>query len=151
MTDDHTVQLNYVIPVALEDLLARYCKQNLVSPSALIRRLILEYVEGDRYIEPGKHPVGRRTTAILPSRLLGGFELQVMSNGHSTKASVIAALLSGFLPGRVYAGETVRVEIDLPVEVFGKVYERYGPGPVDRVFSKALTEISEQELTREAK
>lgn len=142
MTEDRTVQLNYVIPIDLEDLLARYCKQNLVSPSALIRRLILEYIEGSRYISPGEHPVGRRTTAALSTRLLNEFTRQIESRGHATKASVIAALLSDFLPNRVYSGDTVKVAIDLPVEVFNKVYERYGPGPVETIFAAAMRDAA---------
>ncbi len=142
MTEDRTVQLNYVIPIDLEDLLARYCKQNLVSPSALIRRLILEYIEGDCYVSPGEHPVGRRTTAALSSRLLDGFSRHIESNGHSTKASVIAALLSAFLPNRVYSGDTVKVTLDLPVEVFNKVYDRYGPGPVEAIFAAAMADAA---------
>ena len=138
MTEDRTVQLNYVIPIDLEDLLTRYCKQNLVSPSALVRRLILEYIEGCRYISLSEHPVGRRTTAALSTRLLDEFSRQIESRGHATKASVIASLLNDFLPNRVYSGDTVKVTIDLPVEVFNKVYDRYGPGPVDVIFAAAM-------------
>lgn len=152
MREDHNVQLNYVIPNQLEDLLTRYCRQNLVAPSALIRRLILEYVEGDRSIDPSEHPKGRRTTVALQERLLGAFEHQISVNQHATKASVIAALLSGFLPNRVHSGDTIRLETDLPVEVFNKVYDRYGPGPVNSVIVKALQHLAESvELAEEAK
>lgn len=154
MLDDHPVQLNYVIPTDLQDLLARYCTQNLVSPSALVRRLILEYVEGDKSITPGDHPKGRRTTVALGSRLLSAFEQRVMDDGFdATKASVIAALLSDFLPNRVHSGDTVRVELDLPVEVFNRVVSRYGPGPTEDVIKKALEEIpahGESKLIEEA-
>lgn len=143
MLKDHTVQLNYVIPDKLEDLLSRYCRQNLVSPSALIRRLILEYVEGDRSIKPSDHPKGRRTTVALPERLLNAFEQEIQDNHHGTKAAVIATLLSGFLPNRVHSGDTIRLEADLPVEVFNLIYSRYGPGPIETVIVKALQDITE--------
>ena len=140
MLEDHQVQLNYVIPVSLEDLLTRYCRQNLVSPSALVRRLILEYVEGDKVIHPGEHPKGRRSTVALQGLLLLGFERSIKANGHTTKASVIAALLNDFLPHRVFSGDVVPVTIDLPVEVFNRLIERYGPGPVSAVILTALQE-----------
>ena len=151
MSEDRTVQLNYVIPIHLEDLLTRYCSQNLVSPSALLRQLVLEYVEGDRHIEPCEHPKGRRTTVALPARLLEALEQHITSGGHATKASVIAALLSAFLPNRVLSGETVNIEAALPVEVLNKVYDRYGPGPLSEVIQKALQSVADQiELSKEA-
>ena len=150
MSEDRMVQLNYVIPIHLEDLLTRYCKQNLVSPSALIRRLILEVVEGDCDISPGEHPVGRRTTAALSQRLLQAFESKLDNSGPVTKAAAIAALLSDFLPPRVYAGETINVSLDLPVEVFNKLYDVYGPGPVDAVMGKALAaQAASKEMIKE--
>ena len=150
MQEDYTVQLNYVIPNQLEDLLTRYCRQNHVAPSALIRRLILEYVEGDRSIDPSEHPKGRRTTVALSGKLLNAFEHRISANQHATKASVIAALLSGFLPNRVHSGDTIRLAADLPVEVFNKVYDRYGPGPIDYVIIKALEALADSvELVEE--
>jgi len=150
MVDDHTVQLNYVIPDELGSLLARYCEQNMTPSSALMRRLILEYVEGDRPVEVAEHPRGRRTTVSLQSRLLTAFESKVEADNHPTKAAVIAALLAGFLPNRVHSGETVRVELDLSTDVFNRIYESFGPGPLDVVITKALHNLSERcEYTKE--
>ena len=156
MVDEQPVQLNYVIPEDLNHMLARYCEQNMTTPSLLIRQLILEYVEGDRSVTNPEHPRGRRTTVVLPQRLLLAFESKVEALNHRTKAAVIAALLGDFLPNRIHSGETVRVELSVPTEVFNLVYDLYGPGPLDVVFTKALTQRirapkSESVLPQEAK
>ena len=151
MADEHPVQLNYVIPEELGNLLGRYCEQNMVTPSSLIRRLVLEYVEGDRSIDDTEHPRGRRTTVVLPQRLLLAFESKVEAQKHRTKAAVIAALLGDFLPNRVHSGDTIRVEVDLPTDVFNDIYSLYGPGPIDSVIAKALRTIHERQSIAEVK
>ena len=145
---DRPIQLNYVIPSKLIDLLERYCRQTLASPSALIRRLISEFVGGSLshidFSEARKHPQGRRTTVVLPSRLLGAFEEKLEDRALGTKASVIAALLEDFLPPRVLSDSTVRVELEIPKDVFNRVYDLYGPGPSDEVVNKALQQFVRQ-------
>ena len=142
MPGDQMVQLNYVIPDELESLLTRYCEQNLASPSALIRRLIGDYLDGTTKIGAVTHPRGRRTTVALPEKLLFAFEEKIFEEGHRTKAAVIAALLSKFLPSRVLSDSTMRVEATMPTEVFNKIYEVYGPGPVDAVVVTALSDLA---------
>jgi hypothetical protein len=152
--EDRSVNFNYVIPGSVRSHLERYCDQNLISPSRLVRRLILEYVEGDRVLEEHPvHPEGKRTSVTLPERLLNAFEEKIEADGHSTKAAVIAALLGQFLPGRVLAPdtETVRVEADLPADIFSTIYGSYGPGPINEVLVKALTSLANQsKLTKES-
>jgi len=146
-SEDRSVNFNYVIPGNLQAYLERYCDQNLISPSRLIRRLILEYIEGDRELdEKPEHPTGKRTTVSLPGRLLEAFEAQIEKDGGPTKAAVIAALLGQFLPGRVLTPdtETVRIESDLPADVFSTIYEAYGPGPINEVMVKALSALAKQ-------
>ena len=150
----HSVTFNYVIPGDLNGLLELYSKQNLISSSKLVRRLILEYVEGDRnFPVPPKHPSGKRTSVALTERLLHVFEAKIVDEGHSTKAAVIAALLAQFLPGRVLDPdtETVRVEADLPTDIFSTIYGVYGPGPINEVVVKAMTALANQsKLTKES-
>lgn len=141
MQENHTVQLNYVIPQDLDGLLTQYCEQNLVSPSALVRQLILEYLEGDREVDAFDHPRGRRTTVALTENLLKTFETTVDIRGHKTKASVIAALLYEYLPNRIHSAETIRVDMELPVDVFNTIFEVFGPGPTDKVVQTALESV----------
>lgn len=146
---EQQIQLNYVIPENLSVLLANYCGQNMVKPSLLIRRLVCDYVNGDRQISKVEHPKGRRTTVALPSRLLDAFESKVEALGHRTKAAVIAALLGDFLPNRVMSGETVQVVVEMPSELFNRVSRAFGPGPNDivvlRAVSRAVSELSMKE------
>ncbi len=149
MTEAYTVQLNYVIPASLDILLTRYCEQNMSSPSALIRRLVLEYVEHDRDIDKAIHPKGRRTTVTLPQRLLEALEVRIEDDGHETKAAVIAALLGQFLPSRVHNEQTVHVALDVPADVFSVIYGEFGPGPVESVFKSAMGSLSAEILDRD--
>ena len=145
---DQPIQLNYVIPSKLVDLLDRYCGQTLASPSAIIRRLISGFVEGSISFTDSEaakeHPQGRRTTVVLPSRLLRAFEEEITRRSLGTKAAVIAALLADFLPSRVLSDSTIRAEVEIPKGVFDKVYDLFGPGPVDEVVIKALQELVKQ-------
>lgn len=149
MLEEQPVQLNYVIPEDLGNMLSEYCEQNMTTPSLLVRQLILEYVEGDRTVKEPEHPKGRRTTVVLPQRLLQAFESKIDVNNHRTKAAVIASLLGDFLPHRIDPGETVRVELDLPANVFHNVFERFGPGPIEDVITTALRVVSERQLLKE--
>ena len=74
------------------------------------------------------------------------FEEEIKKNSHLTKAAVIASLLGEYLPHRVDAGDTVHVGLDIPVKTFNKIYDRFGPGPVDAVVHKALASIAEQTI-----
>lgn len=149
MLEEQPVQLNYVIPEELGNMLADYCEQNMTTPSLLIRQLILEYVEGDRVVSDPVHPRGRRTTVVLPQRLLQAFESQIEDHKHGTKAAVIAALLGNFLPPRIDPGDKVRVELEIPTDVFNLVSERFGPGPVDDVIIKALRHVGVRQQHQE--
>lgn len=150
---DQPVQLNYVIPQDLDQLLEDYCKLTLISPSALVRSLIAEFVDGDRPIDPDTdHPRGRRTTVALPGRLLRAFEAKIQDEGHKTKAAVIGGLLQGYLPNRVSAdtSDTVRVEVSLPTEISNYLFRKYGPGPAESLILRALDEfVSSDQISKE--
>ena len=148
---DQPVQLNYVIPADLEGLLDKYCEQTLVAPSALVRRLVTDFVDNTRepLVPPREHPRGRRTTVVLPDRLLVAFEAKAGSGAYGTKAAVIAALLADYLPPRVYIGETLKVEVDLPTPIVDHLNDTYGPGPVDALILKALEALATAKNTEE--
>jgi hypothetical protein len=151
---DQPTQLNYVVPQDVQSLLERYCDQTLISPSSLIRHLVAEFVDGSRTLEgaPFNHPQGRRTTVVLPERLLAAFEKKLDAEDFGTKAAVLAALLRAYLPPRVTDGETVRVEVNLPTSIYQKIGEIYGPGPAEALVLKALEDIADRsaQLTKEA-
>lgn len=142
MSADFLVNLNYVLPTEISNILDTYCEQNLVSPSALIRRLICEYIEHNRDVQPKAHPKGRRTTVSLNSKTLNLFDETVKSRKHGTKSSVIAALLMDFLPNRVLAAdEMVNISVRLPKQVINALCYYYNSPDMEYVVVKTVNNV----------
>jgi hypothetical protein len=147
---DESVRLNYVIPGRLGHLLQQYCAQTEMKPGPLVRRLVSDFVKGDIGINLDEmtHPKGRRTSVDLPGRLLEALEVKCEEIGAPTKAAVIAALLGDFLPPRVDTEGIEKVTVAIPTSIYSKIYDRYGPGPIEDVVIEALCDLIQKNNSR---
>ena len=131
MSDNTLVQLNYVLPEELDDLLQRYCEQNFALPAAVVRHLIGDFVSGALKVDsPLEHPKGRRTTATLPVRLLDAFEAKTEAEIKGTKAAVIAFLLKGFLTPRTKTEDVVTLMVQVPTALLDQLAQEGPPGEI---------------------
>lgn len=131
MSDNTPVQLNYVLPEELDDLLQRYCEQNFALPAAVVRHLVGDFVSGALKVEsPLEHPKGRRTTAALPARLLDAFETKIEAEVKGTKAAVLAYLLKSFLTPRTKTEDVVTLTVHVPTALLDQLAQDGPPGEI---------------------
>lgn len=144
-SSDVPVQLNYVIPPDLEEKLAFYSRQTGVDASALIRRLVLEYLNTEpRPLLPNAlpHPRGKRTSLVLSEQVLKSLEERTRASG-ITKAALVATLLDQYLSSHATA-ETVHVEVDLSISTLDRLAAQFGAGEPSDLVRRALMSLTKE-------
>ncbi len=114
------VRLNFSIDEELEAQLAAYEEATGRKQTAVIRQLLIEWLEGARELPENhpEHPAGRRTNINISARVRDALERKVTADKLPSLSSVVSSLLRSFLANRVPQPEDhVTLRLRLPAQV----------------------------------
>ena len=116
-------RLNFVLSLSNEAKLDTYEEFTGRKQAAVIRQLVVEWLEGARSLPEGKipHPTGRRTNVNVPWRVRSALDARLAEAGSPTMSAVVDVLLTAFLAHRApTVADVVTVSLQVPVLEFNK-------------------------------
>lgn len=122
------ITFNFALSHEMAKRLDAYCDTTGRNESDVVRQLILEFLEGDREVDP----VGvaamvsneTRSSVLLRPATLKAFDTKVESDGLASKSATLSYLLDAFLKRSKQQEERVYVSVPLPTSVMRVAVER---------------------------